>query len=202
MAPRPASGGFLEVQQRVDGLLRPDHVVFGVGLRDRRRRVPGAGEALRPVRPAAGLLPRRLCRGLAQPVRRRRLTGVLLCPARAARSAACSRRSAASPSASATRTHNAAISAACSASYFRSRAFAVRNQGASPGGPSVLNTCAVHYSRPLSDQRATPGWLRRTTRAHPDATAIQLRSGFFAETRMAGDRLVTEPYRSAVAARH
>jgi hypothetical protein len=35
MAPRPASGGFLEVQQRVDGLLRPDHVVFGAGLRDR-----------------------------------------------------------------------------------------------------------------------------------------------------------------------
>jgi len=35
MAPRPASGGFLEVQQRVDGLLRPGHVVFGAGLRDR-----------------------------------------------------------------------------------------------------------------------------------------------------------------------
>jgi hypothetical protein len=171
MAPRPASSGFLEVQQRVYGLLRPDHVVFGAGLRDRDE-----------------FPEQRLCRGLAQPVRRRRLTGVLLCPARAARSAACSRRSAASPSASATRTHNAAISASCSASYFRSRAFAVRNQGASPGGPSVLTTCAVHYSRPLSDQRDTPGWLRRTTRAHPDATAIQLRSGFFAETRMAGDR--------------
>jgi len=186
MAPRPASGGFLEVQQRVDGLLRRDHVVFGAGLRDRDE----FPEQVRPFgrsdpRPVffrsdfvAGLLSRQTPAAYwssSLPRPGRQIRGVLPQVRR-------------QPSASATRTHNAAISASCSASYFRSRAFAVRNQGASPGGPSVLNTCAVHYSRSLSDQRDTPGWLRRTTRAHPDGTAIQLRSRFFAETRMAGDR--------------
>src|SRR6266487_6704391 len=43
------------------------------------------------------------------------------CPTRAASSATCSRRSAASPSACATRARNAAISASRSASSFRSR---------------------------------------------------------------------------------
>jgi hypothetical protein len=149
MAPRPASGGFLEVQQRVDGLLCRDHVVFGAGLRDR-------DEFPEQVRPFGRSDPR--------PVFFRSDLAAGL------------------------------LSRQTPAAYWSSslprpgRAFAVRNQGASPGGPSVLNTCVVHYSRPLSDQRDTPGWLRRTTRAHPDATAIQLRSGFFAETRMARDR--------------
>src|SRR6266487_435971 len=70
------------------------------------------------------------------------------CLTRAASSAICSRRSATSPSACATRARNAAISASRSASSFRSRAFAARNPAASPGGPGVSNTCAVHHSRP------------------------------------------------------